>query len=274
MKRMTAALVFAGLLAGSAAAGIYKWTDERGVTHYTASPPTGGAAEELSLPAGPPRERLDKAQEEWRSELEKKRRSEVPQTVHGTVVIGLVATGVAVLPRRVRKVTLLIRLLEHGKQIRRTIRDPHPDWVLDAQRGARVACSHHNFELQLPPGSYRIHGIEFEAEGIWSKPIGLPSGGVDFQVPEGSCTYIGRIGWVVLILSPASPSQAEDMVQGLIKKSAVSPGVVYYYHPRGSLVPMVVTVDQPSPEDGRHDMIAPEKASASQCLTSIATHAQ
>jgi Domain of unknown function (DUF4124) len=47
-------IVFAALALAAVAETVYKWVDERGVTHYSASPPKGGKAVEIKADDPPP----------------------------------------------------------------------------------------------------------------------------------------------------------------------------------------------------------------------------
>jgi hypothetical protein len=58
IRAAPAAAVFALVLLispGAPGAGIYKWVDDKGVTHYSESPPEGRASSTLKPPPAPPR---------------------------------------------------------------------------------------------------------------------------------------------------------------------------------------------------------------------------
>lgn len=58
-------LLLAALIAASVpAATVYRWVDEKGVTHYSDAPPAGRHSSELALPSPPPRAAADT---DWRS---------------------------------------------------------------------------------------------------------------------------------------------------------------------------------------------------------------
>lgn len=53
MARKILVLVLLFLVVASLAAGIYKWVDEKGVTHYSDAPPSTRKARELDIPSTP-----------------------------------------------------------------------------------------------------------------------------------------------------------------------------------------------------------------------------
>jgi Domain of unknown function (DUF4124) len=55
MPRKLPMLLLAGLALAALASGIYKWVDEKGVTHYSDAPPPTQKAQELPMPSAPPR---------------------------------------------------------------------------------------------------------------------------------------------------------------------------------------------------------------------------
>jgi hypothetical protein len=71
LKRLIMLLIlFAGV---SIAGGIYKWVDEHGITVFSGTPPSGKTAEQVKLPAQPPRDVLERAHQETqrREQLQK-----------------------------------------------------------------------------------------------------------------------------------------------------------------------------------------------------------
>jgi hypothetical protein len=62
MARRVVLLVLALTLAAVAAAAVYTWVDERGVTHYSETPPQGRRADEVKVPAPPQRGDVEKVQ--------------------------------------------------------------------------------------------------------------------------------------------------------------------------------------------------------------------
>lgn len=54
MPRKLILLLLAVAVVAAAAAGVYKWVDEQGTTHYSETPPTGKKSEEMKLPESPP----------------------------------------------------------------------------------------------------------------------------------------------------------------------------------------------------------------------------
>lgn len=65
--RPLAAGIFLSLSVCSWAAGIFKWTDESGATHYSATPPVGRPAQEVTVAPGPPRENQEQALQRQRA---------------------------------------------------------------------------------------------------------------------------------------------------------------------------------------------------------------
>ena len=66
---------FLFIFASSASASIYKWVDEKGVTHYSESPPPGKEARTINLQPPPPKEVTEQAiQELQEQELESEKR--------------------------------------------------------------------------------------------------------------------------------------------------------------------------------------------------------
>jgi hypothetical protein len=55
-------LIAAALAAAAAGAHVYKWVDEKGVTHYSETPPQGRRAEEVKVPEPPQRGDVDRVQ--------------------------------------------------------------------------------------------------------------------------------------------------------------------------------------------------------------------
>ncbi len=73
MKRTAGYLVLMAILAvwaGPVISGAYKWVDEQGVTHFSQSPPKGGKAEELKLPASSTADATEKAADMVRKKME------------------------------------------------------------------------------------------------------------------------------------------------------------------------------------------------------------
>lgn len=68
-------LVFLTLIVAVATAGatIYKWVDEQGVTHYTATPPPRQKAKEIPIPTSPPAASPDAGQPAAKSWQEEER---------------------------------------------------------------------------------------------------------------------------------------------------------------------------------------------------------
>ena len=67
-------LVLMGMLAvPMASAGIYKWVDEQGVTHYSATPPVSGA-EEIDLPRAPTQKAVEESRARAKRLLETQKR--------------------------------------------------------------------------------------------------------------------------------------------------------------------------------------------------------
>lgn len=256
------------LLAISSGAEIYKWVDEEGITHYTESPPTGAPAKELQLAPEPPKERLEEARQRWRTHMEEEKHEKAPQAVFGTLVVGFVPSGLAVLPDAPTKLTVVIQPLPRGKELRHTVGDTKPDWVIDATKEGRAAHSHHNFQLDLCPGKYRIASVEIKAKSLWNKPIKLPTGGSEFVVPKGRCVYIGRVAYFFQILSPGSYGHAKEMATSLARQRGAPVEMVYLA--KGSLVPTTQAIDKPTSTDREHDMAILKKATVGACLIDIA----
>jgi len=264
MTKWIAVLLLTTLIAGSAISAIYKWVDAQGVTHYAESPPEGEATEKLDLSPGPPKERLEKALMKRHAQAEAERKARAPQAVFGTVVIGFVPSGLAVLPDPLSRVTLLIQRDMRKKDLRHPISDANPNWVVAADKGGRSAVSHHNFQLHLPPGDYRVTGIEIESRSISPKPITLPTAGPGFTVPEGRCVYIGRMTYMFQILSPGSFSQSKSMAARLARQRSMP--VLMVYLPKGSLVLSTRVFDKPNDGEGEHDLAPLKAAVAADCL--------
>jgi hypothetical protein len=63
---LAGALLWAALLLAPACqAGVYKWVDEKGVTHYTEEPPRGRSARSMSSPAPKPAETAPGETKSW-----------------------------------------------------------------------------------------------------------------------------------------------------------------------------------------------------------------
>jgi hypothetical protein len=82
-------MMFLMLVSVAASAAIYKWVDEKGVTHYSETPPSKGKTQELELqpvppsagtqPAGPDAGNLRKREEEFQKRREIRRRAEAEE---------------------------------------------------------------------------------------------------------------------------------------------------------------------------------------------------
>ncbi len=76
MRRAFAALAIAACAcAAPAQAAMYKWVDEKGVTHYSESPPADGKATKIEVTPTPPSEPVKPAADEWKQrELESRQK--------------------------------------------------------------------------------------------------------------------------------------------------------------------------------------------------------
>ncbi|MGB5763971.1 MAG: DUF4124 domain-containing protein [Sedimenticolaceae bacterium] len=264
MRNRTLIFIILAIAAVAAAAEIFKWVDDQGVTHYGEVKPEGEQAETLELPPEPPTEQLKEAQEKWRTDLQQKRKNEEPQKVFGTIAIGFVPSGLSVLPDQPRKMTLIVKKDPRKKESQHPLNDPDPDWIVEGSKTGRSARIHQNFELNLPPGAYRVVGVEIESRSLSKRPIELPLDGHKFEVPIGQCAYVGRMAYFFQILSPGSLSQATEMA-GSVAREIGSP-VVMVYLPKGSLVLTTRAFDKPKDNLDDHDRIILQKAIDEGCL--------
>ena len=256
---------FAALAAGAA---IYKWVDPQGETHYSGSPPDGVRAHRLELPPGPPEEALERAQRRRRSHLREERRRHAPQTVLGTLEIRFSARETALLPEPPIGLALSVKRPGRARPRRHELADPGPEWVLEMSNGTRVAHGDYHFSFELPPGSYRIVGLEIESQGLADDPVEMLVPGPDFVVPEGACVYIGRIGYSFYLIPPGSPGQTVEMVRGMAVRGH-RPFLLRYLQ-RGAIALGGVSAEQSAKGEGGGDTAVMEEARLRGCRTDLA----
>ncbi len=73
MRVLAAAAIAACAGALSAQAAMYKWVDEKGVTHYAESPPPDGKATKIEIAPTPPSAPVKPATEDWKQREQESR---------------------------------------------------------------------------------------------------------------------------------------------------------------------------------------------------------
>jgi len=171
-----------------------------------------------------------------------------PQGVLGTIVIGFLPAALASLPEPPIDLMLLIRPLAGGQQDQYVIADGTAIWELFLDVPSIAGASYQNFWLMIPPGDYYLEGIGVKSQSLSDKPFVLPTGGPSFTVSEGKCVYIGRIGVSFGRLAPGTLDQAKT---GVGEMSATMGGkrLPMLYLPKGSLVFVAKSIDQPSEDE-------------------------
>ena len=133
-----------------------------------------------------------------------------PQEVLGTMVVAFIPTALASLPEPPFDLTLFIKSLAGGYDIKYHIADDTQIWELITEAPSiSGGASYQNFRLMLPSGDYSMEGLGIQAKSLSDKPFFLVSGGQNFTVPKGNCVYIGRIGVLYSRLPPGSLDQAK-----------------------------------------------------------------
>lgn len=120
------------------AAGIFKWTDDSGATHYSATPPVGRPAQEVTVAPGPPREYQDQAlqrqrayeEEQVRRERMLKRQAEEQQAAEERT---------AQLRQACDELTRRLALLREQGRLFTRGSDGNVLWLSDDQRAAEIA---------------------------------------------------------------------------------------------------------------------------------------
>lgn len=132
-----------------------------------------------------------------------------PQEVLGTMIIGFSPTVLASMPEPPIDLTLHIRALTGGSDLKLDIADGKAIWEMVPAGPKGVGVSYQNFRLMLPPGDYLMAGLDVRAKSLSDKPFFLPTGWPSFTIPKGNCVYIGRIGAIYSRLPPGSLDEAK-----------------------------------------------------------------
>jgi len=250
-----------------ASAGIYKWVDEEGVTHYSETPPSHQRAKEVQVAPPPPRQVIEEAKQK----LEKSRARQRTREVLGTIVMSIAPTKGALLPKPPINLTLLIRSESEHKETEYRITDPSPGWVLGEE--GKSASSYQNFSLLLPPGKYRLVALKVQAASLSASIFDLPTGGPAFIVPDADCVYVGRIGFSFARLPPGSEAEARIAAMSIAREHGRP--LVMVYLPEGALIPAASALDVPSEVEtsagAKHSREHLDRARTKQCATQLAS---
>jgi hypothetical protein len=217
------------LLAGiTIAGGLYKWVDEHGTTVYSDTAPPGKASQQVEIAPQPPKEVLERAQ---KGLDEQRQRREQPQEVLGSLVLGFAPTALANLPEPPISLTMVIKSLVDGSEFKFKLTDPSPEWKVEDHKAVLV---HQSFAFSLRPGSYKMDGVEVRARSLSDSPF-LLLGGAQFDVPEGNCVYIGRLGLFHMRLPPGSLAETQARIERMWKERSKS-FILVLYLPKGPLI--------------------------------------
>ena len=168
--------------------------------------------------------------------------AEQPRNVLGTLALAFVPIEGATAPEPPMDLTLAMRHLPGGQEIRLRLADSFAVWDND------TATSYQNFLLALPPGSYQILGIEVLAPSLSDKKVLLPLG-PSFVVENTGCVYLGRIRSELLRLPPASLATSTEMAVAIAESRGLKQ-LGFFYSVKGALIVSSIFVDTP-PETGR-----------------------
>lgn len=249
-----------------ASPGIYKWVDEKGVTHYSETPPPHQKAKEVEVVPPPPKQVIEEAQQK----LEKARSRQRAREVLGTIVMGIAPTEGALLPKPPIDLTLLIHSESDGQEAEFRITDPSPGWELGAE--GKSASTFQNFALSLRPGKYKLTALKVRATSLSATPFTLPTGGPSFTVPDAECVYVGRISLFFVRLPPGSLAEAKVSAMRIAKEHGKP--VVMVYLVDGTLIPATSALDVPKEEElspgGKHSKEILDRARIKQCANQLA----
>jgi len=171
-----------------------------------------------------------------------------PQEVLGTMIIGFSPTVLASLPEPPIDLTLHIRPLAGGHDVKHHIADGTPVWELLTVGPTVVGATFQNFRLVLPAGDYLVEGLDVRAPSLSDKPFFLATGGPSFTVPKGNCVYIGRIGLFYSRLPPGSLDQAKAAA-GVVSAEMGGRPLLMIYLPKGALLVVSSSIDQPTEDE-------------------------
>ena len=250
-----------------ASPGIYKWVDEKGVTHYSETPPPQKKTKEVDIAPPPPKQVIEEAQQK----LEKARSRQRAREVLGTIVMGIAPTEGAFLPKPPIDLTLLIHSESDGQEAEYKITDPSPGWAYGAE--GKSASSYQNFALSLRPGKYKLTALKVRATSLSATPFALPTGGPSFVVPDADCVYVGRITLFFVRLPPGSLAEAQKSAMRIAKEHGRP--VVMVYLVDGTLIPATSALDVPKEEElspgGKHSKEILDRARTKQCAIQLAS---
>lgn len=94
-----------------------------------------------------------------------------PQEVLGTMIIGFSPTVLASMPEPPIDLTLHIRALTGGSDLKLDIADGKAIWEMVPAGPKGVGVSYQNFRLMLPPGDYLMAGLDVRAKSLSDKPF-------------------------------------------------------------------------------------------------------
>lgn len=246
-RLLTVLLLFVG---AAMATGVYKWVDERGQIVYSDRPPAGKAVDKVEFPAQATPQGADRGQQDLLRRKQKAARPEEPQEVLGTFSLAFATFGAADFPQPPFELTAVIRSTERVFDSRFKVTDLSPEWTRIAEN---VVASHQDFSFALRPGTYELREIEVDAPSLSDSPFEYPTPAGRFVVPEGNCVYIGRIYFVFHRLPPLPFDQAQELAAKLAHEAGRET-FLFYYLPRGALIPWELGVDMPGAPGSRQGL--------------------